>query len=61
MLDELEHEIAARGYRRIFLTTGPRQPEAVALYLAAGYRPMDELVLPAPVGRLRPFEKVLAP
>jgi len=31
-LAALEREIAARGYRRIFLTTGPRQPEAVGLY-----------------------------
>lgn len=36
---ELEREAARRGYQRIHLTTGPRQPEAVALYLAGGYTP----------------------
>ncbi|MEV0231758.1 GNAT family N-acetyltransferase [Nonomuraea sp. NPDC050786] len=36
---ELEEEAARRGYRRVHLTTGPRQPEAVALYLASGYEP----------------------
>lgn len=36
---ELEREALRRGYRRIHLTTGPRQPEAVRLYLAGGYDP----------------------
>nr|WP_225956285.1 bifunctional GNAT family N-acetyltransferase/class I SAM-dependent methyltransferase [Amycolatopsis lexingtonensis] len=36
---ELEAEAAGRGYSRIFLTTGPNQPEARGLYLAAGYTP----------------------
>jgi hypothetical protein len=30
------------GYRRIYLTTGNRQPEAEALYLATGYRRLAE-------------------
>ena len=38
LLAELETEIAARGYRRVYLTTGDRQPEAEALYLSSGYR-----------------------
>lgn len=37
MLTALEAEIAARGYRRVYLMTGDRQPEAEALYLACGY------------------------
>jgi GNAT superfamily N-acetyltransferase len=37
MLAELELEIAERGYRRVYLTTGNRQPEAEALYLSSGY------------------------
>lgn len=37
LLDALETETAARGYRRVYLTTGHRQPEAEALYLARGY------------------------
>lgn len=57
-LTALEDEIRARGYRRVFLTTGPRQPEAVALYLSAGYRPLyDTALAPEEVG-VHPFEKV---
>jgi ribosomal protein S18 acetylase RimI-like enzyme len=59
LLAVLESEIAARGYRRVYLTTGDRQPEAEALYLAAGYRRLDE-PLPAE-GEVYPvaFEKTL--
>ena len=39
VLVELEDEAARRGYHRIHLTTGPRQPEAKNLYLTTGYRP----------------------
>ena len=42
LLAELETRIAALGYRRVYLTTGDRQPEAEALYLAAGYTRLDE-------------------
>src|SRR6476620_8268699 len=42
LLVELEKEIAARGYTRIYLTTGDRQPEAEELYLTTGYRRLDE-------------------
>jgi GNAT superfamily N-acetyltransferase len=38
LLAELESAITSRGYRRVYLTTGDRQPEAEALYLATGYR-----------------------
>ncbi|TFV59157.1 GNAT family N-acetyltransferase [Mycobacterium sp. PS03-16] len=60
LLAALEAEIAARGYRRIYLTTGDRQPEAEALYLATGYRRLDE-PLPAE-GEVYPvaFIKTLA-
>jgi len=37
LLAELEAEIVDRGYRAAYLTTGDRQPEAEALYLACGY------------------------
>jgi len=37
LLAELEKEITARGYQRVYLTTGDRQPEAEALYLSCGY------------------------
>jgi GNAT superfamily N-acetyltransferase len=56
---ELEAEAARRGYERIFLTTGPRQPEAKGLYLAAGYTPLFDVAAdPQTIGKL-PFEKVL--
>lgn len=56
---ELESEIAARGYNRVYLTTGPRQPEAVALYLSCGYAPLyDTALSPLDVG-IHPFEKKL--
>ncbi|SEH50677.1 Ribosomal protein S18 acetylase RimI [Mycolicibacterium rutilum] len=42
LLAELETRIVQRGYRRVYLTTGDRQPEAEALYLAAGYERLTE-------------------
>jgi ribosomal protein S18 acetylase RimI-like enzyme len=42
LLAELEAIIVARGYRRVYLTTGDRQPEAEALYLSTGYVRLDE-------------------
>ena len=38
VLAELEALAAARGYTRLYLTTGPRQPEAKYLYLNTGYQ-----------------------
>jgi GNAT superfamily N-acetyltransferase len=60
LLVELEAEIAARDYRRIYLMTGDRQPEAEELYLATGYTR-----LPGPLPSEGPvfpiaFEKWLA-
>lgn len=37
LLARLESEAAALGYRRLQLETGLRQPEAIALYVSAGY------------------------
>jgi len=42
LLIELEAEIVARGYRRVYLTTGDRQPEAEALYLSSDYTRLTE-------------------
>ncbi|WP_422742574.1 GNAT family N-acetyltransferase [Mycobacterium sp. WMMD1722] len=42
LLAALEADAADRGYRRLYLTTGDRQPEAEALYLATGYERLDE-------------------
>lgn len=60
LLAELETRIAARGYRRVYLTTGDRQPEAEALYAAAGYARLPQ---PRPTEKefyALAFEKVLA-
>ena len=40
ILAELERRAAAGGYRRVVLNTGLEQPEAVAMYEAAGYTPV---------------------
>ncbi|MER7751269.1 GNAT family N-acetyltransferase [Kitasatospora sp. NPDC097643] len=59
VLAELERTAAAAGYTRLYLTTGPRQPEARGLYLATGYTPLFDLTAdPAALGKL-PFEKHL--
>ncbi|MFE0465052.1 GNAT family N-acetyltransferase [Kitasatospora sp. NPDC058965] len=59
VLAELERAAAAAGYRTVHLTTGPRQPEARSLYLAAGYTPLFDLTAdPLDIGPL-PFEKHL--
>jgi GNAT superfamily N-acetyltransferase len=60
LLDELEAEIAARGYRKVYLMTGDRQPEAEELYQACGYtRLPGPLPSPGPVFPIA-FEKWLA-
>jgi GNAT superfamily N-acetyltransferase len=59
VLIELEAQARRQGYRRIYLTTGFRQPEAVALYLNHGYRALFDLRAdPETVVHL-PFEKSL--
>lgn len=40
VLAALEREAAGAGYRRLVLETGPRQPEAAALYARLGYTPI---------------------
>ncbi|MBP2319621.1 GNAT superfamily N-acetyltransferase [Kibdelosporangium banguiense] len=58
IMAELEKEAAGRGYTRIYLMTGPNQPEAVNLYLANGYTALFDLASPPTSGPL-PFEKAL--
>ncbi|WP_370085621.1 GNAT family N-acetyltransferase [Streptacidiphilus sp. MAP12-16] len=59
VVSELEREAAERGYSRIYLTTGPRQPEARGLYLVTGYTPLfDTAADPETIGPL-PFAKSL--
>ncbi|MDI2126541.1 GNAT family N-acetyltransferase [Yinghuangia seranimata] len=57
VLEALEHSATTRGYHRLYLTTGPRQPEAVGLYLSTGYTPLFDVDEP-PFAPL-PFEKAL--
>jgi GNAT superfamily N-acetyltransferase len=61
LLTALEGETAARGYRRLYLITGNRQPEAEALYDATGYTRIPAVPVPD-WGPFRPiaFEKWLA-
>lgn len=41
LLAALEDAARGRGWTTLRLETGPRQPEAVALYIRAGYRPIE--------------------
>jgi GNAT superfamily N-acetyltransferase len=40
LLGALEIAAGERGWWRLRLETGPRQPEAIALYTGSGYRPI---------------------
>ena len=59
VLVELERRAAELGYEQVFLTTGPRQPEAVGLYLAAGYTELQDLGAATRGHAVHPFVKVL--
>ncbi|WP_223690502.1 GNAT family N-acetyltransferase [Leifsonia poae] len=59
VVTELEAEAIRRGYARVYLTTGPRQPEAVALYIAAGYTPEFDVTLPPEEVGIHAFTKQL--
>lgn len=53
VLDALEAEAGSLGYTGVYLTTGPRQPEAVRLYASAGYTPLFDVEAdPESVGQL---------
>ncbi|MDQ0823250.1 GNAT superfamily N-acetyltransferase [Arthrobacter sp. V4I6] len=59
VLGELERLAARRGYQTVYLTTGPRQPEAKHLYLSTGYEPQfDSSADPETIGPLA-FTKIL--
>lgn len=51
VLAELEAEAARLGYTHVYLTTGPRQPEAVHLYLKNDFTPLyDQALEPEEIG-----------
>ncbi|WP_297824299.1 GNAT family N-acetyltransferase [Mycobacterium sp.] len=54
LLAALEAEALVRGYRRLYLITGNRQPEAEALYDATGYA----RVTPDPLPSWGPFTPI---
>jgi len=60
VLSELEAEARRRGFERVVLSTGPRQPEAVRLYLAAGYTPQFDPAQDAEQIVIHRFEKELS-
>lgn len=71
VLTLLELQAAQQGHTRMVLTTGPRQPEARDLYLAAGWTPLFDPAVPRPTDtdtlralpvaqRLYAFEKDLS-
>lgn len=60
LLAELEAQALRQGYRRIYLTTGNRQPEAVGLYLSQGYRKLFDHAIDPERRCSLPFEKPLA-
>ncbi|NTF52931.1 GNAT family N-acetyltransferase [Agrobacterium rhizogenes] len=53
----LEDSAAQLGYTRTYLSTGFRQPEAVALYISLGYRPLFDTAADPTFYRSLPFEK----
>ncbi|WP_069261831.1 GNAT family N-acetyltransferase [Paraburkholderia nodosa] len=59
IVEELEARALSQGYRRVYLTTGFKQPEAWGLYIDSGYVPLfDRSIAPEVHVRL-PFAKDL--
>ncbi|MBA8793267.1 ADP-ribose pyrophosphatase YjhB (NUDIX family)/GNAT superfamily N-acetyltransferase [Friedmanniella endophytica] len=61
LLDAVVATAPDRGLRRLVLATGPRQPEAIALYHRAGWRLVPNYGHYARIGPVRCFERVLWP
>lgn len=60
VLAGLEEEARRRGHTRVVLSTGPRQPEAVRLYLATGYTALFDRSLSPEQIVIHRFEKDLS-
>jgi GNAT superfamily N-acetyltransferase len=61
LLAFLEQQAAASSYTELWLETGTEQPEAMALYASAGYRPMDPYGEFKYDARSRCFYRTLSP
>lgn len=59
VMEKLEEAARASGYRAVELTTGARQPEALALYLGLGYTPRFALDADLEVVSYLAFDKSL--
>lgn len=60
VMAELEAKAVELGYRHVYLTTGPRQPEARGLYLSTNYTALFDLEAPAESLPFLAFSKDLA-
>lgn len=56
---ELEAQSRRSGYTTVYLTTGPRQPEAQRLYTVTGYTPLYDVTLTAEQVGVHGFAKSL--
>jgi GNAT superfamily N-acetyltransferase len=61
LLAALEDEARSRGFTMIRLETGTKQPEAMGLYAAAGYREIEGFGAYADHPESRCFERALVP
>jgi GNAT superfamily N-acetyltransferase len=61
MLAELERTARAAGHQRVILETGSKQPEAIALYRAAGYTQIPAFGYYASYAESMHLGKVLRP
>jgi len=61
LLAELERSAAAAGVQELVLETGTQQPEAMSLYLSAGYDPIEGFGYYSGRPLSRAFGKRLAP
>lgn len=59
VLKELEAQAHRQGYKRVYLTTGFRQPEAKELYLRNGYTALFDVSADPEIYGTLPFEKSL--